>query len=154
RLRLVDDNYKLAQRDICEGRKFTTSYFDKLVDSSFIFLPDDAISLKLADTLARWSDIAEVINKYEMKNRINVALLQILSGDYNSARKTLSAIQSPNATTAYLSAIIGARTNDRETVYSNLKLAISKDKSMAAKALNDIEFAKFATDQTFLSIVQ
>jgi Flp pilus assembly protein TadD/outer membrane protein OmpA-like peptidoglycan-associated protein len=84
----------------------------------------------------------------------NVALLQILSGDYNSARKTLSAIQSPNATTAYLSAIIGARTNDRETVYSNLKLAISKDKSMAAKALNDIEFAKFATDQTFLSIVQ
>lgn len=69
RLRLVDDNYKLAQRDICEGRKFTASYFDKLVDSSFIFLPDDAISLKLADTLARWSDIAEVINKYEMKNR-------------------------------------------------------------------------------------
>ncbi len=69
RQRLVDENYKLAQRDICEGRKFTASYFDKLVDSSFIYLPDDAVNLKLVDTLARWSDITEVINKYEKRNK-------------------------------------------------------------------------------------
>ncbi|HQF41461.1 MAG TPA: S49 family peptidase [Ignavibacteriaceae bacterium] len=69
RQKLVDENYKLAQRDICEGRKFTPSYFDKLVDSSFIFLPEDAISLKLVDTLARWSDITEIINKYEINNK-------------------------------------------------------------------------------------
>ncbi|MCK7525883.1 MAG: hypothetical protein MZV64_53885 [Ignavibacteriales bacterium] len=43
RQKLVDDNYTLAQRDICEGRKFTPSYFDKLVDSTFMFLPDDAV---------------------------------------------------------------------------------------------------------------
>jgi protease-4 len=69
RQRLVDENYKLAQRDICEGRKFSASYFDKLVDSSFIYLPDDAVNLKLVDTLARWSDITEVINKYEKRNK-------------------------------------------------------------------------------------
>lgn len=69
RQRLVDENYKLAQRDICEGRKFTINYFDKLVDSSWIFLPEDAINLKLADTLARWNDISEVIKKYERENK-------------------------------------------------------------------------------------
>lgn len=69
RQRLVDENYKLAQRDICEGRKFTINYFEKLVDSSWIFLPEDAIKLKLADTLARWNDISEVIKKYERENK-------------------------------------------------------------------------------------
>ena len=69
RQRLVDENYKLAQRDICEGRKFSINYFDKLVDSSWIFLPEDAIKLKLADTLARWNDISEVIKKYERENK-------------------------------------------------------------------------------------
>ena len=68
RQRLVDENYNLAQREICEGRKFTPSYFDKLVDSTFVYLPEDAIKLKLADTLARWSDIKSVIDKYEKKN--------------------------------------------------------------------------------------
>ena len=68
RQRLVDENYNLAQREICEGRNFTPTYFNKLVDSAFIYLPDDAIKLKLADTLARWSDIKSVIDKYENKN--------------------------------------------------------------------------------------
>ena len=69
RQKLVDDNYTLAQRDICEGRKFTPSYFDKLVDSTFMFLPDDAVKLKLVDTLARWSDIGDIIKKYERENK-------------------------------------------------------------------------------------
>ncbi|KAA0237111.1 MAG: hypothetical protein EDM72_15695, partial [Chlorobiota bacterium] len=68
RQKLVDDNFSLAQRDICEARKFSTSYFNELVDSNGIFLPDDAIKYKLADTLARWSDISEIINKYEKEN--------------------------------------------------------------------------------------
>jgi protease-4 len=69
RQKLVDDNYILAQREICEGRNFTPSYFDKLVDSTFMFLPDDALKLKLVDTLARWSDIGDIIKKYERENK-------------------------------------------------------------------------------------
>lgn len=84
----------------------------------------------------------------------NAALNQILNADYSGARKTLAAVASPDAMTAYLGAIIGARTNDREVVYSNLKQAISLDKTLAAKAAKDIEFAKFATDATFTSIVK
>ncbi|MDT3695688.1 MAG: S49 family peptidase [Ignavibacterium sp.] len=86
RQKLVDDNFSLAQRDICEARKFSTSYFNELVDSNGIFLPDDAIKYKLADTLARWSDISEIINKYEKENKslINAGSLDefVLPDDY------------------------------------------------------------------------
>lgn len=84
----------------------------------------------------------------------NAALLQILNADYSGARKTLSAVAQPDAMTSYLGAIIGARTNDRDSVYSNLKEAVKLDKSLALKAVKDIEFAKFATDETFVSIVK
>lgn len=69
REKLVDQYYTLAQKDICEGRNLTLIAFNKIVDSSFIYLPDDAIALNLVDTLARWSDINEVIKKYERNNK-------------------------------------------------------------------------------------
>ena len=84
----------------------------------------------------------------------NAALLQILNTDYSGARKTLSEVAEPDATTAYLGAIIGARTNDRDAVYSNLKNSVKLDSAMGAKALKDIEFSKFVADDTFLSIVK
>ena len=84
----------------------------------------------------------------------NTAIVQILNADYNGARTTLSTVARPNALTAYLGAIIGARTNDRDAVYSNLKTAIKLDGTYAQKAAKDIEFSKFATDETFLSIVK
>lgn len=84
----------------------------------------------------------------------NAALLQILNADYSAARNTLSAVAQPNALTSYLGAVIGARTNDRDAVYSNLKNAVKSDSSFAARAAKDIEFSKFATDEAFLSILK
>jgi tetratricopeptide (TPR) repeat protein len=84
----------------------------------------------------------------------NAALVQILNADYSNARKTLTAVPQPDAMTSYLGAIIGARTNDRDAVYSNLKNAVKKDASFALKATKDIEFSKFATDPAFLSILK
>ncbi|MDL2290087.1 hypothetical protein LJB95_01625 [Paludibacteraceae bacterium OttesenSCG-928-F17] len=84
----------------------------------------------------------------------NAALLQILNKDYNAARRTLSSVSDPNAMTAYLGAIVGARTNDRDAVYSNLKTAVSKNRGFASKANRDLEFAKFKDDETFKSIVK
>ena len=84
----------------------------------------------------------------------NAAVQQILDEDYAGARQTLANVKEPNATTAYLAAIVGARTNDREAVYSNLKTAIEKDAAMKDKAKKDIEFSKFADDETFQEIVK
>ncbi len=69
RQKLVEDDYNLARKNICESRNLTYQLFDKIVDSSFIYLPEDALNLKLADTLARWSDINEVIRGYENENK-------------------------------------------------------------------------------------
>jgi len=84
----------------------------------------------------------------------NAAVQQILNEDYAAARQTLAKVAEPNATTSYLKAIVGARTNDREAVYAGMREAVSRDASMKEKALNDIEFAKFAEDATFLAILK
>ncbi len=84
----------------------------------------------------------------------NAAVQQILNEDYAGARKTLAAIAEPDAKTAYLSAIVGARTNDREAVLSNLKVAVEKCNKLKERAAKDIEFAKFAEDEAFLAIVK
>ncbi|MCQ2345999.1 MAG: tetratricopeptide repeat protein [Paludibacteraceae bacterium] len=84
----------------------------------------------------------------------NAAVQQILNEDYAAARKTLAAVAEPDATTAYLQAIVGARTNDREAVYSNLRTAIERNAKMKTRAQKDIEFSKFAEDETFQSIIK
>ena len=84
----------------------------------------------------------------------NAAVQQILDEDYAGARQTLNNVKEPNATTAYLLAVVGARTNDRDAVYSNLKVAVEKDADLKAKAKDDIEFAKFAEDEQFAAIVK
>ena len=84
----------------------------------------------------------------------NAAVQQILNEDYAAARQTLARVAKPNATTAYLAAVVGARTNDREAVYENLKVAVQRSAQMKTKAQNDIEFAKYQYDEQFQAIVK
>ena len=84
----------------------------------------------------------------------NAAVQQILNEDYAGASKTLAAVKEPNATTAYLKAVVGARTNDKEAVYAGLKSAIAQDAKLKARAAQDIEFAKFAEEAEFKAIVK
>ena len=84
----------------------------------------------------------------------SAALAQILTKDYNRAKSTLEGVKNPDAYTAYLSAILGARTNNAAMVISNLKTAVSKDASLAKKAATDLEFAKYVTNSEFQSIVK
>ncbi len=84
----------------------------------------------------------------------NAAVQQILNEDYAGASQTLNNVKEPNATTAYLKAIVGARTNDKEAVYANLKSAIEQDAKLKDRAANDIEFAKFAEEAEFQAIVK
>ena len=73
------------------------------------------------------------------------ALAQILARDYASARQTLSGVKNADATTAYLQAILAARTNDASGVVSNLRQAVEKDASLKERAKNDLEFAQYAS---------
>ncbi len=71
----------------------------------------------------------------------NAAVAQILTKDYSKAKATLSAINNPDATTYYLMAVLGARTNNERMVTTNLRQAIKLDGSLAEKARKDLEFA-------------
>ena len=73
----------------------------------------------------------------------NAALAQILSKDYNAARNTLAAIATPDATTYYLTAVLGARTNNESMVLSNLRQAVKLDSSLLTRARKDLEFANY-----------
>ena len=83
----------------------------------------------------------------------NAGLAHLLVRDYNKAKQTLEAVEQPDATTAYLLAIIASRTNNFNEVVSNLRSAIGRDRTIAKKALKDLEFAKYLTNQEFLSLL-
>ncbi len=99
-------------------------------------------------------DYSNATKAYGKTATNGAAVQQILNEDYAAARQTLAAVAAPNATTAYLTAVVAARTNDRAGVYANLKTAIAKDASLKTKAAQDIEFAKFAGDAEFTAIVK
>ena len=75
----------------------------------------------------------------------SAALAQILAKDYTSAKTTLASIKTPDAITSYLQAILAARTGDASTLTTSLANAIKQDASLAERAANDYEFAKYAS---------
>ncbi len=85
-------------------------------------------------------------------NTNSAALAQILNKDYAAAKATLNQVKKADGYTSYLKAIIGARTNDAAAVSTNLAEAIRQDASLGARALKDLEFAKYAS--TIKSLVK
>ena len=84
----------------------------------------------------------------------SAALAQILQKDYTKAKNTLDNVENPDATTSYLKAVLGARTNNETMVISNLKDAIAKDASYAKRAATDMEFAKYFNNSEFQALVK
>lgn len=88
-------------------------------------------------------EYAKAVNAFGDAKTNNAALAQILNKDYNRAKSTLSAVANPDATTYYLMAVIGARTNNEQMVNTNLKKAVQMNPELAKDAATDLEFAKF-----------
>jgi tetratricopeptide (TPR) repeat protein len=115
---------------------------------------DGNLNAALGTLYTMKGDYAAASAAYGKSVSNNAAVQQILNEDYAAARQILAKVENPNATTAYLAAIVGARTNDRDAVYTNLALAVKRDAQMKARAQKDVEFAKFAADAKFLEIVK
>jgi Flp pilus assembly protein TadD len=100
-----------------------------------------------------------VSSKY---NTFNYALAKVLNysltknaDTYDAALGILSKIDNKEtADVYYLKAILGARKQDKDLLFNNLRTAIEKDASLKAYAKDDIEFAQYASDATFTSIVE
>ena len=112
------------------------------------------LNAALGTLYTKKGDYAAAKKAYGETATNNAAVQQILDEDYAAAAKTLANIKEPNATTAYLKAVVGARTNDKAAVIENLKAAVAQDAQLKARAAQDIEFAKFAEDAEFQAIVK
>ncbi len=88
-------------------------------------------------------DAAAAVKAFGDSKSNNAALAQILTKDYSKAKSTLAAINKPDATTYYLMAILGARTNNESMLNTNLRQAVRLDSSLAKKAIDDLEFANY-----------
>lgn len=88
-------------------------------------------------------DVNNAAKKFGDSKSNNAALAHILNKDYSKAKTILSAINEPDATTYYLMAVLGARTNNEQMVYSNIRQSAKLDKAMGERALKDLEFTKF-----------
>lgn len=91
----------------------------------------------------KMGDNAAAVRAFGDSKTNNAALAQILTKDYSKAKSTLAGINRPDATTYYLMAVLGARTNNESMLITNLRQAVRLDKNMAAQAASDLEFANF-----------
>ncbi len=112
------------------------------------------LSAAMGTLYTKKGDYAAAKKAYGENATNNAAVQQILDEDYAAASKTLDNVKEPNAVTAYLKAVVGARTNDKAAVYANLKSAVAQDADLKARAARDIEFAKYAEEAEFQAIVK
>ena len=88
-------------------------------------------------------DVQAAVKAFGNDKNNNAALAQILAKDYSKAKATLAGIENPDATTYYLTAVLGARTNNESMLDTNLRQAVRLDSTLAQKAANDLEFANY-----------
>lgn len=101
-------------------------------------------SMMGALNVAKGNYVQAASNLHDTKSNV-AALAQILNKDYVSARNTLDGVEKADATTSYLKAIVGARIGDATLLSSSLRDAITKDPTLAKRALKDYEFDKYAS---------
>ena len=84
---------------------------------------------------------AQAEKDFEKINSNTAALAQLLNKNYAAAAKTLDKVESPNAMTDYLHAVVAARRGNKFAASSYLKEALHKDPSLKQYADNDLELS-------------
>jgi tetratricopeptide (TPR) repeat protein len=84
----------------------------------------------------------------------NAALAKLLNKNYEAAINTIGCSKDESAQAYYLKAVLGARTENSDMVFNNLRTAVAKDIKLKAYAAKDVEFIKYFEDETFKSIIQ
>ncbi len=100
------------------------------------------------------SEYSVADDKLTSYNTNNAALVKIMTKDYTSALEILKAVEKPDGLTAYLTAVTGARTNDKDLVVSSMKKAVEADAKFKAMAKEDIEFMAYFADEDFKAVVE
>ncbi len=85
-------------------------------------------------------------------NSFNKGLAQVLNKDYTNASASFNEAIKANSNFAiahYGAAVAAARSGNADGVVTNITNAVKADPSLKEKALTDLEFAKFSTNEAF-----
>ena len=104
----------------------------------------------LAISEGRYTDAAKALRDVPTNNGV---LAQILNKDYNRALELLGKISTPDATTAYLKAIIGARTAQESLVREGIREAVSLDPSLKSTIAQDKELGRYTISSDIKSLL-
>lgn len=88
-------------------------------------------------------EVSNALNAFGNAKTNNAALAHILAKDYAGAKSILAAIAVPDATTYYLTAVLGARTGNESMVMGNLRQAVRLDSKLLKRARKDLEFSNY-----------
>ena len=155
----IDGDYKAAEASFKKAASLAGSNNEPSINLGLIELVNGNYSKadQLFGSAAGVSELNDALGVYYLKTgdntaavrafgdskSNNAALAQILTKDYSKAKQTLAGISTPDATTYYLMAVLGARTNNESMLNTNLRQAIRLDSKLADAARNDLEFAGF-----------
>jgi Flp pilus assembly protein TadD/outer membrane protein OmpA-like peptidoglycan-associated protein len=98
-------------------------------------------------------DYAAANNAMSVEKSNNAAVAKLVTKNTSAATAILNDVKAPDATTAYLKAIVAARLADKNNVYANLREAV-KDSNLKKRAATDIEFAKYNTEEAFTQLIK
>jgi protease-4 len=65
----LDDWYENTREAVCSARNIGTAEFDRIIDEEGFILAGRALELSLVDTLARWSDVGDIITARHGKKK-------------------------------------------------------------------------------------
>ncbi len=96
----------------------------------------------------------DAVDLFGARPTFNKALAQLLTGDAQAAENTINQVNSDCAYNYYLKAVIAARLDKADDVYSNLQKAVAKKADLKDYAKNDLEFRKYFDEDQFKAIVE
>lgn len=116
---------------------------------------NEAIGYNLGVIAIKEAKYQKAVDYFGNKPSFNKALAQLLAGDPQSAENTINQVNKPDcAWLYYLKAVIAARLDKADDVYSNLQKAVNIKPELKDYAKNDLEFRKYFDEDTFKTIVQ
>lgn len=120
------------------------------------------IKSNLAPQFIRSGDYAQAIKALETSSltatsKYNMGLAQLLTKDFDTAAKKFATVNTEddkNAHAYYAAAVTAARTGDESTMAARLKKSIELNSDLRARAIDDLEFMKYFTSQSFIDAIK
>jgi tetratricopeptide (TPR) repeat protein len=146
---IVKNNFGFAYLMKGDNAK-AEEYFTSMTTAT----PESKFGLGILETKKGNYDAA--VNYFGSEPSYDLALALLLKGDVNKAKSTLESLKElcKCGKPSYLKAVVGARLDDRNYAFNNLREAIGLKADWKAYAKTDLEFAKYFNDDTFKGIVQ